>query len=115
MKPTGIITTLAVLLMPAPILAAVGGRCSGAYDNGQCICLDHNSCGSYGGHAFEGSAGNYPCPHDAGNIWGCYVDECPGFGSDTACRWNNYCSSSGGSALPNPVCPGGNDFVCCQY
>jgi hypothetical protein len=100
MKPTGIITTLAVLAMPAPILAAIGGRCSGTYNDGQCICLTRSSCSSYGGFSFEGSPGNYPCPNDASNVWGCYVDNCPGIaGSSDACRWRDYCGNTGGTVL----------------
>ncbi|RYP08940.1 hypothetical protein DL765_008625 [Monosporascus sp. GIB2] len=105
---------LTLLLLPAPILAAVGGRCSGSYDDNLCICLDSDACSNqWGGTAVQGSSGDWPCPNDPDNVWGCYVlNNCPSMGSDTGCTWRNGCS---GDILPNPVCPGGNDFICCDF
>ncbi|KAH6856282.1 hypothetical protein B0I37DRAFT_366990 [Chaetomium sp. MPI-CAGE-AT-0009] len=115
MKLAGITTVLAALSMPAPILAAVGGPCSGIWNDGACICLDHNICANtYGGTPEQGQAIplGWPCPDDAANVWGCYIDNnCPGYGADTACRWRDGCP---GAVLSDPVCPGGDDFVCCQ-
>lgn len=96
MKPTSITINLALLLLPAPILAVRGGRCSGNYNDGRCICLDSNACRGYGGNAVAGSAGNWPCPNDAANIQGCYIlNGCPTIGGNTACVWSNACGSFG--------------------
>ena len=80
---------ITLLLTPTLALAAVNGRCSGGYNDGLCICLDHDTCtGTYNGYAVEGSGGNYPCPSDASNIWGCYITRnCPTKGSGSACTW----------------------------
>ncbi|KAH6618173.1 hypothetical protein B0J18DRAFT_436700 [Chaetomium sp. MPI-SDFR-AT-0129] len=93
-------------LFPTSIIAAVGGRCSSTWPD--CICLDRNVCESrWGGLAMEGEPGNWPCPSDPANVWGCIISECEGI--NTWCTWTNTCNN----ILPNPVCPGGNDFVCC--
>ncbi|KAK4240248.1 hypothetical protein C8A03DRAFT_42203 [Achaetomium macrosporum] len=84
MKHTSITSSLVLFLLPVPIPAAVGGRCSGSWDDGQCIW----------------SPWDWPCPNDPTNVWGCHVSPCPGFPAGTTFY---------------PVCPGGNDFVCCRY
>ncbi|KAK4232836.1 hypothetical protein C8A03DRAFT_48411 [Achaetomium macrosporum] len=105
---------LSAFVLPTAVFAAVGGRCSGSWNSDICICLDHNVCtGQYGGNAIQGSPGNYPCPNDPDNVWGCTVfDHCPGHDSSTGCVWRSGCP---GTVLRDPVCPGGNDFVCCDY
>ncbi|KAK4442532.1 hypothetical protein QBC34DRAFT_418562, partial [Podospora aff. communis PSN243] len=128
MKPISLASTLAALFLPVPILAAgaaaagagrliaryPGGRCSGKYDDGRCICLDRQECfGTYGGSVVQGSPGAYPCPNDPDNVWGCYVYRCPTMHMATDCRWKEACV--GGRPITNPVCPGGNDYICCQY
>ena len=82
---------LLALLLPINVLAAVNGRCSGVYNDGVCICLDRGTCtGKYNGLAIEGSAGSYPCPSDAGNVWGCYITRnCPTKGAGSACVWRH--------------------------
>ncbi|KAJ5378132.1 uncharacterized protein N7496_005541 [Penicillium cataractarum] len=104
--------SLLVALAPTA-LAAVGGRCSNNW-GADCICLDQNVCSSqYGGQPYTGSPGNYPCPNDPGNVMACVINPCPNEGGNTGCRWNDpgIC----GNVLSDPVCPGGNDFVCCQF
>lgn len=95
MKLTNITATFAALSLPAPILAAVGGRCSRIWNDGACICLDHNVCANdYGGTPAQGQAipNGFPCPDDPANVWGCYINRnCPGHGVDTACRWRGSC------------------------
>ncbi|EFR00316.1 hypothetical protein MGYG_03317 [Nannizzia gypsea CBS 118893] len=103
-----------VLLLPTPIFAAVGGRCSGEWNTDRCICLDHNVCtNTYHGWAYQGNpeTKNWACPFDGNNVWGCEISPCPGKGRNAVCKWKNECI---GTVLPDPVCPGGGDFVCCQ-
>ncbi|KAK4119764.1 hypothetical protein N657DRAFT_674725 [Parathielavia appendiculata] len=112
-----LIAVLSAFLLPISVLARIGGPCSGSHHNNRCICLDRNECvNRYGGRAFEGTPGNYPCPSDPGNVWGCTVyDRCPGYGGDTGCVWTNIapgCPS--GRIIQDPVCPGPNEFVCCD-
>ncbi|ELQ40338.1 hypothetical protein OOU_Y34scaffold00448g38 [Pyricularia oryzae Y34] len=97
MKPAALTTTLACAV--APVLAAVGGRCASNY-GANCICLNKNTCrNTYGGRAEEGSAGNWPCPSDGNDIWGCFVNNCKG--SSTVCQWKDFCASSSfGTVLP---------------
>jgi hypothetical protein len=92
MKLPRLTTLLALLALPAPILAA-GGRCSGSWNTKDCICIDHNACvNTYGGRAIQGSPGNWPCPNDPDNVWGCsIIDNCPGFGPSTGCVWREGC------------------------
>jgi len=54
--------------------AAVGGKCVGNLAH-PCICLDKDLCKNYvhGTPIETENSGNYPCPADAGNIWGCYI------------------------------------------
>lgn len=71
------------------VLAAVGGRCSNNW-GADCICLDSNVCtNQYGGQPYSGSAGNYPCPDDSGNVMACVINPCPQVGGSTGCRWND--------------------------
>ncbi|EUC32220.1 hypothetical protein COCVIDRAFT_33875 [Bipolaris victoriae FI3] len=103
--------TLAFLFGAAPTLAAVGGRCSNNWGD-DCICLDHNVCRTrWGGIAYTGYPGNWPCPNDPDNIMACVIPDCPGHGSGTQCLWREGCRSLNGDR----VCPGGNDFVCCNH
>lgn len=95
-----VLASLALLFLPAPILAKVGGRCSSNYD-AQCICLDSNTClNKYGGVAYSGSPGRYPCPSDPNNVVGCIIRPCPRQGSNTQCLFKDACRSpSGGEWL----------------
>ncbi|KAF2174810.1 hypothetical protein K469DRAFT_450414, partial [Zopfia rhizophila CBS 207.26] len=102
-----------LLFLPAPILAAVEGPCSGRWNDPGCICLDHNQFRNrWGGNLVQGGPGDRPCPSNPNNIWGCYVVPCPGKDSRSYWSWRNRCTDA---VLPgtDPVCPGGNDFVCC--
>ncbi|KAK4096229.1 hypothetical protein N658DRAFT_459074 [Parathielavia hyrcaniae] len=107
----------AAILLPSTVLAAVGGPCFGSHRDNKCICLDKTACvNTWGGTAVQGSPGNWPCPYDADNVWGCRVwDNCPTLGTDTGCVWRNISPGCVGTPLPNPVCPGGTDFICCDY
>jgi hypothetical protein len=88
-----ILTSIVLPLLPAPILAAVGGRCSNNW-GGDCICLDSTECrDKWGGKAYTGSPGNWPCPNDADNIMACVVKPCPGVGGSSQCLWSNVCGS----------------------
>jgi len=76
-------------LLVAPILAYVGGPCDGNY-GANCICLDNNYCANtLHGRREQGSPGKYPCPHDADNIWGCFINNCKG--ANTVCQWLDFC------------------------
>ena len=135
MKPIAITF---VLLFPSSIFAAINGRCSGSYDNGLCICLDKDVCRNrWGGEPYQGRPGDWPCPNDPANVWGCTImTRCPGKGLDTGCAWRNGCTGKilpGETILsgvlcvpvvgfeaeltffPDPVCPGGKDFICCDF
>jgi hypothetical protein len=82
-----------LLLLPLPILAKVGDRCSNAW-GADCICLDANECErKWGGYASGGFTGNWPCPHDPDNVMACIVKPCPGFGGRTQCMWTSGCRS----------------------
>ncbi|EGE04759.1 hypothetical protein TEQG_03932 [Trichophyton equinum CBS 127.97] len=73
----------AILLLPTPIFAAVGGRCYGEWNTDRCICLDHNVCtNTYHGWAYQGTpkTKNWACPFDGNNVWGCEISPCPGKG-----------------------------------
>ncbi len=145
--------TVALLFLPAPILAAVGGRCVEANGwGGDCICLDYKICREkWNGTPYTGHPGLWPCPFDPDNVMACVVKPCPGMSSSTQCLWRDACSSiSRCMLLPvfflipffflsfssyhapccaslwytiicwhqvvtAPVCPGGNDFVCCNH
>ena len=94
-----ILATLAFLSTTAPVLAAVGGRCSNNWGD-DCICLDLNVCRDrWGGIAYSGSAGNWPCPNDPDNVMACVVKDCPGKGSGTQCLWREGCRSANGGEL----------------
>lgn len=117
-------------------VAIINGRCSGIYNDESCICLDHTACTqTWHGEAIPGSPGNWPCPHDAGNVWGCKIrNHCPHKDDSTLCVWKEKCSGKilrGKLALElqnehsvyestnylflDPVCPGGSDYVCCDF
>ncbi|KAK4119765.1 hypothetical protein N657DRAFT_604086 [Parathielavia appendiculata] len=111
------IALLSALFLPTEVLAAIGGQCSGVWGNAYCICLDRTECvNRYGGWAFEGRPGSYPCPHDPDNVWGCeIVNGCPEYDISTSCVWTTIAPGCRGRVLPDPACPGGNNFVCCDY
>ncbi|KAK4168400.1 hypothetical protein QBC43DRAFT_297025 [Cladorrhinum sp. PSN259] len=110
------IAALSAFLLPTTVFAVVNGRCSGSWDDKWCICLDQNVCRSQGGVAHQGSPGNYPCPSDADNVWGCtFISNCPNRDSSTGCVWRNVGTGCTGTPLSDPVCPGGNDFICCDF
>lgn len=132
-----VIASLALLVLPAPTFAAVGGRCSGTWRQPGCICIDTNICRTrYGGTTIPGSPGNWACPNDPNNIQGCNILPCPrvNIGTLTQCFWRESCGrgrvlsgrlfyhicsvflscSTLISMVTDPVCPGGNDFVCCN-
>lgn len=98
-----------VAALAPPILAAIGGRCSGDWGP-NCICLDKDACiNKWGGTAYSGKAGNWPCPNDANNIWGCKINKCKG--DHTVCQWRDFCEQGTiGYSLPckrTPPDPGG--------
>src|SRR6266498_3779133 len=88
--------SLLLLAIPGPILAKVGGPCSGDWNaGGYCICEDPKVCKTYGSGAEweEGTKGHWPCPNDPDNIWACAVNPCKGQGLGWACKWRNTCAS----------------------
>ncbi|KAK0745756.1 hypothetical protein B0T18DRAFT_410104 [Schizothecium vesticola] len=100
----------AVLLLPTWAAAYVGGPCSGSHAANSCICLDKNVCTkTWGGKAVQGRSGDWPCPNDAADVWGCNMQQCMGF--FTRCAWKSSCKSW----TDDPLCPGGANFVCCFY
>jgi len=40
--------------------------------------------------AIEGRSGNWPCPKDPENVWGCNMGQCLGF-FFTRCAWKSSC------------------------
>lgn len=121
-----------LLSLPASISAYINGRCSGRYNDGACICIDHDLCvNTYGGRAYAGSPGDYPCPYDPNNIIGCEIYPCPGYYRYTECLFKEGCDSVGGTPLAgkfpwpasrsyyshsiDPVCPGGANYFCCDF
>ena len=95
------LVSLPILLsLSTSIMAYINGRCSGNWNHGVCICIDHDEClNTYGGVAFSGSPGDYPCPYDPNNIIGCYITPCPGQGYYTKCTWSDGCSIINGRRL----------------
>ncbi|KAH6717575.1 hypothetical protein BKA61DRAFT_715893 [Leptodontidium sp. MPI-SDFR-AT-0119] len=115
MKSTFIPSLLSILLTTTAN-AYVNGPCSngGSADG---ICISRGSCANYGGTSNPGSPGAYTCPGTPDDVECCSVfTRCPGLGTDTLCTWDNRCSGNPwhGSILSNPICPGGNNFVCCD-
>jgi hypothetical protein len=88
-----LLTALVVLL--AERAFADNEPCAGDWNSaGDCICINHNVCtNSYGGTAEEGSPGNYPCPNDGADVWGCVLN-CPGVSGLTLCTWSNECTGT---------------------
>ncbi|KAK4119465.1 hypothetical protein N657DRAFT_650118 [Parathielavia appendiculata] len=110
-----VIALFSALLLPTSAFAA-GGRCSGSWNDDRCICIDNNECRRYGGDPIQGSPGDWPCPSDPDNVWGCWVwDNCPGLDSSTGCMWRNGCIANRGTVRREEVCPGGVDFICCDF
>jgi hypothetical protein len=55
------------------VSARVGYVCTGSLSH-PCLCLDNGVCKTLGGTPIErDNKGNFPCPTDADNIWGCYI------------------------------------------
>jgi hypothetical protein len=95
------LASLPVLIsLPSSILAAIGDPCLNGWTAG-CICVDRGVCNSYGGIAVEGWSGEYPCPNDPANVWGCYVEPCPQIGGGTGCTWRSQCT---GLVMPGKTC-----------
>lgn len=87
------LVTLVFAAVPSAF-AAIGGKCSGDW-GANCICLDKGVCANtWNGRPQQGSAGNWPCPYDADNVWGCYVAPCKGKGVNTVCQWRDWCENS---------------------
>lgn len=129
----------ALLVLPTSILARIGGHCSNNWGE-DCICLDQNVCrNTWGGIAYSGTAGNFPCPDDPKDIMACVIQPCPTKprSGTTQCLWREGCKNPSGSKcffpdptavslwaakkkcwlrqMVGPVCPGGNDFICCNH
>jgi hypothetical protein len=93
-----------LFFLPPSILAAIGGPFSNSFDDMGCICLDAGVCrNEWGGIAFEGYPGNWPCPYDSSNVMACYVSPCPMIGGGTGCTWGARC--------PGLVMPGKNALL----
>ena len=64
---------LVVAGLVAIVSARVGSRCSGNLAH-PCLCLDKGECKGIGGTPAERDKnGNYPCPSDPADVWGCYI------------------------------------------
>lgn len=98
---------LLILLSIPSVLGAINGRCSGNWDTFDCICLDRDKCHSYGGQAWAGGPGTYPCPHDPPNVWACkFARNCPHYGNNTACSWRENCHAQIlAGKCPQPTVP----------
>ncbi|KAK4446711.1 hypothetical protein QBC34DRAFT_304574 [Podospora aff. communis PSN243] len=103
--------TLSLLSLPITVYSAVGGRCSSFWRNTGCICLDRTVCErTWGGVSIQGTAPDWPCPDDPGNIWGCQISPCRG-SQGNSCQWRDRCVIP--VAGEPAICPGGRDFLCC--
>ncbi|KAK2743751.1 hypothetical protein FQN55_007155 [Onygenales sp. PD_40] len=103
---------LAPLLSTLPLPThALNTRCaaqSSLGDRPDCICIDHNECVSrWGGRAVQGAPGDWPCPWDGENVWGCMVGH-PCVTHDSYCGWKSVCE--GGGRYAGTVLPGGFIF-----
>lgn len=90
---TAITSLLVLVVFPTAITAAIGGRCTGEFNDDGCICLDHNDCTNlYAGSPVQGIGTALACPFDTTNVWGCYItDHCPTKTIITWCRWKEAC------------------------
>lgn len=128
----------ALLVLPTSIFAKVGGRCSNNWGE-DCICLDKDVCRkTWEGVAYTGTRGSYPCPDDPDDIMACVIQPCPKKpkSGTTQCLWKEACKDPSKSkyffahptamslwacsimltpAVIGPVCPGGNNFICCNH
>ncbi|EEH35066.2 hypothetical protein PAAG_06113 [Paracoccidioides lutzii Pb01] len=88
---------MVIPVIATPILA-INGRCDARSQWGSrpdCICIDHNVCtNKYRGYAVQGSPGNWPCPRDGANVWGCMVGR-PCVTRDSYCGWRSVCTGTG--------------------
>ena len=68
------ISTVVFAALAAVASARVGSGCSGDLAH-PCICLDKDICKNtvHGTPVERDRKGNYPCPSDPGNVWGCYI------------------------------------------
>ncbi|EEH05738.1 conserved hypothetical protein [Histoplasma capsulatum G186AR] len=101
----GILTSLTIL--GAPALAAVNGPCSGTSDTPGYygICISTSSCRANGGTYV-----NNRCPNDPNNIKCCTIAGCAD--SSSYCGWTSrHCSGKFRTGL----CPGGNNYKCCDH
>lgn len=95
----------ALLVLPTSILAKVGGHCSNNWGE-DCICLDKDVCRkTWGGIAYTGTPGNYPCPDDPKDIMACVIRPCPTQpkSGTTQCLWKEGCKSPSGSKCLLPI------------
>ena len=91
-----------VLLVTIPtIFAYVNGECNGRSG----ICINTNTCSSYGGQSFSGN-----CPSDPNSIKCCDNIPCSADdGRGGSCIFSGQCNGE----TFRGKCPGGNDFICC--
>jgi len=68
-----LLSILSLAGLTTMVSAAVGTGCSGNLAH-PCLCLDKGVCKNIGGTPVERDrSGNFPCPSDPGDVWGCYI------------------------------------------
>jgi len=68
-----LLSVLSLAGLTTLVSARVGSTCDGNLAH-PCLCLDKGICKNIGGTPTERDrSGNYPCPTDPGNVWGCYI------------------------------------------
>ncbi|GAB1312798.1 hypothetical protein MFIFM68171_03008 [Madurella fahalii] len=96
-------------------IGGVGGRCSNEW-GGDCICLDDGICrNKWKGTPYTGTPDNWPCPDDPDNIMACIIQPCLGKLEPSQCLWREACRELDPGTGSAPICPGGDDFVCCAH
>ncbi|UNI16420.1 hypothetical protein JDV02_002853 [Purpureocillium takamizusanense] len=115
-----------VLATPLTTTARINGTCAPAYSpmtyslivSAWCICLDESECIRREGHIWDKTDDYSPCPGLPSNYKGCsYFTHCPGRDWSTSCTFTDRCVGNL-TIIDDPnnkICPGGDDFQCCQY
>jgi len=91
---------LALLATVPSAFAALNGKCNGVSG----ICINTDTCQSYGGQSISGK-----CPNDPNDVKCCQTITCNSNGRSGTCMFTDQCDGEKVSGL----CPGGSDFKCC--
>ena len=92
---------LTLLVTIPTIFAKINGECNGRSG----ICIDTDTCSSYGGQSFSGK-----CKYDPKSVRCCDNIPCiTDDGRTGSCAFSSQCDGEKISGK----CPGGNDFKCC--